>query len=54
MQKSQLEKKRIWVWMSSNEPKLMSKRQLFYNSYYICLYSVIVMEWESWKVVLTE
>jgi hypothetical protein len=40
--------------MSSNEPKLMSKCQLFYNSCYICLYGAILMAWESWKVVLIE
>ncbi len=42
----------IWMWMSSNEPKLMSKCQLFYNSYYICLCGAILMACESWKVVL--
>ncbi len=36
------------------KPKLMSKSQLFYNSCYICLYGAILMEWESWKVVLIE
>jgi len=35
------------VWMSSNEPKLMSKGQLFYNSYYICLCGATLMACES-------
>ncbi len=42
------------VRMSSNEPKLMSKCQLFYNSYYICLCDAILMACESWKVVLID
>jgi hypothetical protein len=38
--------------MSSNEPKLMSKQQLFCNSCYICLCGATLMACELWKVVL--
>jgi hypothetical protein len=44
----------IWVWVTSNKPKLMSKCQLFYNSCYICLCVAILMACESWKVVFIE
>jgi hypothetical protein len=40
-----------WVRMRSNKPKLMSKRQLFCNSCYICLCGATLMACESWKVV---
>jgi hypothetical protein len=40
--------------MSSNELKLMSKHQFFYNSCYICLCGGTLMACESWKVVLIE
>ncbi len=43
-----------WAHMSSNKPKLMSKRQLFCNSCYICLCGVTWMACESWKVVVIE
>jgi len=42
------------VWMSSNEPKLMSKRKFFYNSCYICLCGAILMACELWKIMLIE
>jgi len=44
----------IRVRINSNKPKLMSKCQLFYNFYYICLCSATLMACESWKVVLIE
>jgi hypothetical protein len=40
--------------MSSDELKLMSKYQLFYNSCYICLYGATLMACESWKITLIE
>ncbi len=52
MKEERKENKRVW--MSSKKPKLMSKRQLFYNSYYICLCGATSMACESWKVVLIE
>jgi len=43
-----------WARMSSNKPKLMSKRKFFYNSYYICLCDGTLKACESWKVVVIE
>jgi hypothetical protein len=40
--------------MSSNEQKMMSKHELFWNSYYIYLCDATLMACESWEVVLIE
>ncbi len=47
-------KTHVWVQMNSNEPKSMSKGQLFYNSYHICLCGATLVAWELGKVVLIE
>jgi hypothetical protein len=44
----------VWVRMSSNEPKLMSKHQFFCNFCYICLCDATLMACESWKIVIIE
>jgi len=48
----------LWLFhkvkVSSNEPKLMSRHQLFCNSCYIRLCGATLMACESWKVVLSE
>ncbi len=44
---------KLWVQISTNKPKSLSTRQLFYNSYYISLCDATLMACKSWKVVLT-